>query len=275
MNELVSRLVRGVLRTVPLGPVAAPLSRRLPWPPSRKPDHIEDVFGTRLRFDASSHLARTVWAYGCWERNTVLNLAKLLRPGTVFVDAGAGAGYYSLFVARTVPESRVVAFEPYPPARAALEENLELNGVENVEVVPMGLSDGPGRFTVGRTGHDRLNAGFHRRVDDPLAASVEALDLDSFCRDRGIEEIDLLKVDVEGHETACIEGAEGILAASDDAIVVVEFVEWAEGDSARLYGQLRAMGFQGYYPRGWPYFLSACQGPPPPSYQDNLIFLKR
>jgi hypothetical protein len=50
---------------------------------------------------------------------------------------------------------------------------------------------------------------------------VELRTLDDFCAERGIGRIDLLKIDVEGHELRVLEGARGLLEA--DAIGFIQF----------------------------------------------------
>lgn len=69
-------------------------------------------------------------------------LGRRLRPGDTFVDAGAHVGAYSVTAARLVGQSgRVIAIEAFEPTFRKLRSNIELNRLNNVTTVNVGLSD--------------------------------------------------------------------------------------------------------------------------------------
>jgi hypothetical protein len=53
--------------------------------------------------------------------------------------------------------------------------------------------------------------------------TVECATLDGFCQAQGVAQIDVLKVDAEGHDLAVLQGAEGLLAGGRVKFVFVEF----------------------------------------------------
>ena len=53
--------------------------------------------------------------------------------------------------------------------------------------------------------------------------TVELTTLDNFCEQQGIQKLDLLKLDVEGHELSVLEGAERMLAAGRIEVIQFEF----------------------------------------------------
>ncbi len=66
--------------------------------------------------------------------DVVLNsLLELVRPGETWLDVGAGAGRYTLGVARRA--ARMIAVEPSEGMRAILEETGREFGIDNVEVL--------------------------------------------------------------------------------------------------------------------------------------------
>ena len=73
--------------------------------------------------------------------------------------------------------------------------------------------------------------------------------LDACIREWGIEKIDLLKIDVEGHEPQVFQGAAAALAEHRIRAILCEFNDfWLRrvGSSAeQLYGQLIDAGFTG------------------------------
>ena len=78
-------------------------------------------------------------------------LVERLKPGGVFVDAGANIGAFTVLGARLVgPQGRVVAIEMMPDTARRLREHLELNGLGWVHVVEGALSDIGGQDVVAK-----------------------------------------------------------------------------------------------------------------------------
>ena len=85
---------------------------------------------------------------GYWEWWTTRFLARNLRRGEAFADAGAGIGYFTLLAADLVgPEGRVLALEPNPQSASLLRRNVALNGfAERVTLEEVALAGGGGRL---------------------------------------------------------------------------------------------------------------------------------
>jgi FkbM family methyltransferase len=133
-------------------------------------------------------------------------LAQRLRPGSVFVDVGANVGAYTYWAWRCIGESgRIIAVEPDPELRARLEFNLRSNGVGSVQVVPQALSDRDGSAVLyinrAQRGENTLVSEQARAAGgDRVAVPVELRTLLGVLQARGIERVDALKIDIEGHE---------------------------------------------------------------------------
>jgi FkbM family methyltransferase len=56
------------------------------------------------------------------------------------LDIGAGIGDFAIGVAKRHPQSTLYAYEPFPESYALLQENLRLNGIENVKAFPLAIS---------------------------------------------------------------------------------------------------------------------------------------
>ena len=76
-------------------------------------------------------------------------LAEHLKPGGVFYDIGANAGFFCLLAARVVGDrGRVYAFEPHPGFATLARKNAGLNEFGWVEVVEAAASDEVGETTL-------------------------------------------------------------------------------------------------------------------------------
>jgi FkbM family methyltransferase len=113
----------------------------------------------------------------------------------VAVDVGASVGNHTLWYA-AVCGFRVAAFEPHDGARDRLQRNAWDNGlVDRIAVDYVALAD--------RTAMGAWDPHHRGRVAATVDGWLEMRTLDSY----GLRDVALLKVDVEGAETAVLRGA--------------------------------------------------------------------
>lgn len=188
-----------------------------------------------------------------YEPGTTRLFRELLEPGQTVIDIGAHAGYYTLLAARAVGATgRVIAFEPAPRNLALLRQNVAQNGyAEIVTVVPSAVSNAVGRQTLLLSGFD---TGFHslqqvgpRRKGADGGVVVETTTVDAYLVGLGWPRVDLVKLDIEGGETAALRGMRGLTARTPGLRLVVEFCPWIlralSMDPAAFLQLLRDEGF--------------------------------
>ena len=155
--------------------------------------------------------------------------ARPAGPATV-VDCGANTGQWaasllSAFGRRGSRAAlRLYCFEPSAPAFEKLTGELSPRAVDGVSIHPVrqALSRRAGEATLyvmhEAAGTNSLTRGAaeHRATE-----AVKTTTLTAFARQRGIERIDLLKVDAEGHDFEVLAGARELLDAG--AIDVLQF----------------------------------------------------
>ena len=120
-----------------------------------------------------------------------------LHDGDRFADVGAHIGVYT--IAAALRGARVVSYEPNPTVASLLRRNVALNGVgDRVEVreVAVGAKPGEARLAVGGT-----LALASRLGGEGILVKVLVL----------TEPVDVMKIDVEGHEIDALEGAHDLL----------------------------------------------------------------
>jgi len=151
--------------------------------------------------------------YGGWEPDAQRLMVQHLRPGAVAYDIGANYGIHTILMARLVGETgHVYAFEPVPPIRASLGENVSLNGFSNVTCVAMAASDRRGEVSFVTGIHE--GAGHFADVGDNRTGqkiTVQTIALDEFAYEQGNRPPTLMKIDVEGAESRALQGAQRIL----------------------------------------------------------------
>lgn len=166
----------------------------------------------------------------------VLSVAGRHLTGGVILDVGANVGQWSLLAARHCPAATIHALEIVPDTHARLLAACA--HVPSIRPHPLGLSDRAGTLSMhvipGRDVLATALAEFSRAVHGGRAQTVQGrvLDGDEFCRREGIQQIDLLKVDVEGHEPQVLRGLSGML--SRGAIRAIQFEYGTSNIDARF-----------------------------------------
>lgn len=187
--------------------------------------------GLRVRFYLSNDTTKQAFIAGCFEPNEFAFLDGLLKPGMTFIDAGGNEGLYTLFAAARVgPGGRVLAFEPSAREFSRLRENVHINHLKQVEAVKAALSDRGGTAPLrvaedNHAGHNTLgdfayNTATLHHEDVPLVR------LDDAVRERNIARVDVIKIDVEGHELALLRGARAVLER-DHPVLLLELNDGA------------------------------------------------
>jgi FkbM family methyltransferase len=145
--------------------------------------------------------------YGYWD-SPLDSLLGLIRPGHVIMDIGCNIGATILPMARLAGETGLVyGFEPDPDTMKNCARNVSLNDLKNIRLHAMALSDLEGTAAL-RRGEPR-NPAANRIVAEaaPDDIAVDTTTLDSFVESAGLERLNLLKIDVEGHEARVLRGA--------------------------------------------------------------------
>lgn len=184
-----------------------------------------------------------------WQRRelataiSTLREAGTLRPDAIFIDVGANIGAQSVYAMRSGAFARAIAVEPDPHNFDILKQNLAVNGLDDrVKPIAAAVSAVSGRMQLAR---HRKNHGAHSvevaYVPRPVGSiDVAAVALDDLMQRQSIsaEQVALVKIDVEGHELAVLEGMAGLRRAG--VPVLIEFTA-DRGDTERvdkLKGQL-------------------------------------
>jgi FkbM family methyltransferase len=155
-----------------------------------------------------------------WFEDEIRFVRGWLRPGMRAVDVGANVGVYTVAMARAVGSNgRVWAFEPTPAAARCLQRSLEINGFGNVLVSRAAVSnrDGSIDFSVGM--QSEANAVAKPGESGGDFVPVKAVTLDKMSADYGWSNIDLVKLDIEGHEFEAICGGAGFFGGSSPLIM--------------------------------------------------------
>lgn len=141
----------------------------------------------------------------------MLLIPYFLAPNSIFFDIGSNIGSYILVASKSIVPSQIYAFEPIPELNKRLkvlfpETHVHLLAISNANTTT--------QFKIPKINHTHfltrgtLNTNFVEENEQSFKIiDVQTITLDHFCNEQKVQHIDLIKIDVEGHEYAVIKGA--------------------------------------------------------------------
>jgi len=162
-------------------------------------------------------------------------LLEFLQPGGVVLDVGANIGFGTIPFAISAKQrgASVVAFEPFHHNAELIRKNLRLNKVEEiVTIIEAGLSSTPHEAELLLGDDFKQGANVGNAVvaegdlyDAPNRVTIWLETLDGLWPTLGNPRIDIIKVDIEGHEDRFLEGAVKTLATFRP-VIMMEVNRW-------------------------------------------------
>lgn len=166
----------------------------------------------QMRVPPEDHIGGVLCTGVPYELELLERTAAFLSPGAVVVDVGANIGNHAVFWALAAG-AKVIALEPNPEAFEYLKANISVNGLErSIEAHQLAAGAHAGSAGVldraaGNLGQTSLRYG---------SGPIDVTTLDQLL---GSTRVGLVKVDVEGAESAVLAGAPEVLQRDRPAVV--------------------------------------------------------
>jgi FkbM family methyltransferase len=216
---------------------------------------LSTIYGQVLvnRFDThqAEALARTGAALEAAEIDMLQQMIRMLPPGQVFVDIGAGFGLYSLAMAQTVKAAGgiVVAIEAQRIIYNMLCGSVALNSIENLFVHNLAIANVDGFIAIPKLDYRKVSSfgslefadeqtediGQARGVSDE---SVRCATLDQMNWPR----VDMIKIDIEGMEEMALEGGTHMF----EVLRPIAFIDCAKSDKQEIANYFAARDYSVY-----------------------------
>lgn len=169
-------------------------------------------------------ILREIWC------EDVYRARRRLAEARTVIDLGAAFGAFTVLALRTMPfTSRVIAVEPQPANLALLRANLIRHDTlgRRVSVHDVAVSD--------QRGHTRItDAGGQSRLDEDGQDHVDVVTLVDLIEVNGLQQVDVLKVDIEGYETRALD------AVPRDVMKRLRYIAIEYDETSRNLGDLVA-----------------------------------
>jgi FkbM family methyltransferase len=184
--------------------------------------------GLQWRLDLRDNLQAVLYYAGRYEPAVSRFLRSELRPGDVVLDVGANIGLHSLGAAKQLKDlggGRVIAFEPAEDSLDKLRAAAERNDLADlITLVPAALGERTHQAALhADPRYDPADSGVRSlQADGEVVQDVPVIRLDDWVREHSLERLDVIKLDVEGSETAALGGATRTLVRLQPRAVLVE-----------------------------------------------------
>lgn len=176
----------------------------------------------------------------------LLLLPRLLKPDSVFIDVGANKGVYLYEAEKLITNGKIIGFEPNQKLVAFCTHLFKKS-----KIYPYAASEKAGNsiLHIPKKGNTLQDT---RASIEPIAGAVETINiqtirLDEWVASQHLSRVDLVKIDVEGHEFQSLKGCEGLLKTLQP-IFIIE-IEWKRATYPvhELFHFIQKYGYEIFY----------------------------
>jgi FkbM family methyltransferase len=191
------------------------------------------AMGARPAIQPAAHLLRSVAQAAMnyqpghvttsGEQAALAEIRRQSGDARIIFDIGANIGVWSALAHEAFPTATIHAFEPDPKTC----EELQVNTSSSVITHCAAMSDDVGVKTLHSVPEMSWLSSLdvqdlsRMHVTQTESRQVQCTTVDEFCAAEGIDTVDLLKIDVEGHELSVLRGAHSML--SNGRVAFVQF----------------------------------------------------
>lgn len=202
---------------------------------------IDTRDGPMVALTGDVYMTRALALYGEYCPDEAALLRQLVKPGETVIEVGANMGTHTISLARACAPGLLHAFEPQRRVFQVLCANLALNDIANVVAYPDASGEAAGFASIPEINYSVTGnfggVSLTETSEWSDSRTVRVTPIDAL----PLEACHLIKVDVEGWETAVLKGAEQTIARYRPLLYV-------ENDRAahqqRLISQIADYGYR-------------------------------
>ena len=214
-----------------------------------------------LHLDPNDPVVSGALTLRVYEHSEQALFAKYLHGDMTLVDIGANLGLYTVASMHHLDAGgRIVAFEPHPKTYEFLQKSVAANQTNGracprVDTFNLAATPEPSRqelrLNPENRGDNRTYHGTYQgKMEEWNTLPVEGRPVDDVLAELGIDEVNFVKIDIQGYEQKAISGFQKTLARSQNVILLSEFwpkgLEEAGGGATEYLQMLTNLGFTLY-----------------------------
>lgn len=208
--------------------------------------------GIKMYFDYTNpRLSHIIYDVDIEEGKIKQAFLDLIQDGDIVIDVGANIGEYSLIAAQKVKQNgQVISIEPLKETVQTLKNNFQLNNFSNFEIINKVIGNETKKVNL----YKQLDGGTMGFVDSSLtgrnfnkAGEVEMTTIDEILLTRNLENVKVMKIDIEGYEFELLKGAKESLKNKKIKNLIIEvhvnYLKEKGISEKQFYDYLREQGY--------------------------------
>jgi FkbM family methyltransferase len=226
-----------------------------------------------LHLDLTDPVVSGALTLRVFEPSELAFFQKYCHGDMTLVDIGANVGLYTALAMHQLDaKGRIVTFEPHPGTYTFLQKNITANqpfdtappsedkqddakACPRVDALNMAATPEPSqtelRLNPENRGDNRLYQGTYQgKIEEWETLPVEGRPVDDVLAELGIDEVNFVKIDIQGYEQNAISGFQKTLTRSQKVILMSEFwpkgLKEAGGGATEYLQMLTDVGFRLY-----------------------------
>jgi len=187
-----------------------------------------------------------------YEKEDSEMIFKLINPDSHIIDIGANIGWYTIHTAAMLKNGSIHCFDPVPETHRKLSANIAINGLTNIKVNNIALSEKKQTLTFYFDPNQSGSSSSKNITESPTIEKIEleSITFDDYAAQNAIRHIDFIKCDVEGAELFVFQGATASLEKYKPVVFTELLRKWAAKfgyHPNEIMSLFHGLGYEAFY----------------------------
>lgn len=176
----------------------------------------------------------------------LLYLHQVLKSDSVFIDIGTNKGIYLYQAEKVIAHGKIIGFEPN---KSLVNYIKPLFPTVDLFTYAVSSQTGTAVLNIPKKGEglQDTRASLEAMGDAVERVEIETITLDDWAKQHQISTIDLVKIDVEGHEFDTIKGCKGILEKIKPVFIIEIELRHANYAISEIFDFIKGYGYNVFY----------------------------
>jgi len=176
----------------------------------------------------------------------LLYLNQFLNQDSVFVDIGTNKGIYLYQAEKIIKSGKIFGFEPNQSLVNYIKPLFP-----KVKLFPLAVSSQTGTSVLNipkkGNGLQDTRASLETLGDEVEKIEIQIITLDDWSKQQNVSKIDLVKIDVEGHEFDTVKGCKSILENIKPTFIIEIELRHAKYEIYEIFDFIKGYGYEVFY----------------------------
>ena len=180
------------------------------------------IYGKCNCCESADFISKSIMENRCWEPNVtaLFNFILEKKKDNILFDIGTNIGYFSLISSKFCKQ--IYSFDANIYNIELLNKSIRLNQITNINTYSKCIVDNHDKFYKTTVIHGQNVGALRIEECDETVSNIDNLILDDFIKEHNINNIDLIKIDIEGSELICLGGLKNTLSTSIIKNIIIE-----------------------------------------------------